>query len=85
MSWQIIFLKFPLKVARIKESAYLEPKYLENLFVNGKIDVDAIISPELEVAKDIIRKLNTPGAFDSFYLGDKVARVIGISVDNHAQ
>ena len=34
------------------------------------------------MAKDIIRKLNTPGAFDSFYLGDKVARVIGISVDS---
>jgi trk system potassium uptake protein TrkA len=74
--------KIPLKVARIKESAYLESKYSENLFVKGKIDVDAIISPELEVAKDIIRKLNTPGAFDSFYLGDKVARVIGISVDS---
>ena len=50
--------KIPLKVARIKESAYLEPKYSDNLFVNGKIDVDAIISPELEVAKDIIIKLN---------------------------
>ena len=31
--------------------------------------------------QDIIRKLNTPGAFDSFYLGNKVARIIGISVD----
>jgi len=73
--------KIPLKVARIKESGYLKPKYQENLFVSGKIDVDAIISPELEVAKDFIRKLNTPGAFDSFYLGNKVARIIGISVD----
>ncbi len=73
--------KIPLKVARIKESGYLKPIYLDNLFVKGKIDVDAIISPELEVAKDIIRKLNTPGAFDSFYLGEKLARVIGISVD----
>ena len=47
-----------------------------------KIDVDAVISPELEVAKDIIRKLNTPGAFDSFYLGNKKARIIGISIND---
>ena len=52
------------------------------IFSPGKIDVDAIISPELEVAKDIIRKLNTPGAFDSFYLGDKIARIIGISIND---
>ena len=60
--------KIPLKVARIKESGYLRPEYSKKLFSAGKIDLDAIISPELEVAKDIIRKLNTPGAFDSFYL-----------------
>ena len=53
----------------------------DNLFVKNKIDLDAIISPELEVAKAIIRQLNTPGAFDSFYLGDKVARIIGMSIE----
>ena len=73
--------KIPLKVARIKESEYLNPSFVKKLFSSGKIDVDAIISPELEVAKDVIRKLNTPGAFDSFYLGDKMARIIGISIN----
>ena len=63
--------KIPLKVARIKEAEYLKSNYSSKLFSTGKIDVDAVISPELEVAKDIIRKLNTPGAFDSFYLGNK--------------
>ncbi len=71
----------PTKVARIKESDFLNPKYYDNLFVKNKIDLDAIISPELEVAKAIIRQLNTPGAFDSFYLGEKVARIIGMSID----
>ena len=71
----------PTKVARIKESGFLNPKYYDNLFVKNKIDLDAIISPELEVAKAIIRQLNTPGAFDSFYLGDKVARIIGMSIE----
>ena len=41
----------------------------------------ARVSPELEIAKAIIRKLNTPGSFDSFYLGDKVARIIGLSIN----
>ena len=71
----------PTKVARIKEAGFLNPKYYDNLFEKNKIDLDAVISPELEVAKAIIRQLNTPGAFDSFYLGEKVARIIGMSID----
>ncbi len=71
----------PTKVARIRESEFLNEKYYENLFAEDKINLDAIISPEVEVAKSIIRQLNTPGSFDSFYLGDKVARIIGISID----
>ena len=73
--------KIPIKVARIKETGYLNPKYYKKIFASDKINVDAIISPELEIAKAIIRKLNTPGAFDSFFLGNKVARVIGLSID----
>ena len=72
--------KVPLKVARIKESGYLNKKY-DHIFSKEKIDVDAIISPEVEIAKAIFRKLDTPGAFDSFYLGEKIARIIGISVN----
>ncbi len=74
--------KIPLKVARIKESEYLNSDYVDKIFSAGKIDLDAVISPELEVAKDIIRKLNTPGAFDSFYLGNKKARIVGISIND---
>ena len=75
--------KIPLKVSRIKESEYLNPHFTKKLFSSGRIEVDAIISPELEVAKDVIRKLNTPGAFDSFYLGDKKARIVGISINEN--
>ncbi len=73
--------KIPIKVARIKDTGFLNEKYYKNLFSVDKINIDAIISPELEVAKAIIRKLNTPGAFDSFFLGNKAARVIGLSID----
>jgi len=74
--------KIPTKIARIRESGYLNPKYSSKLFSSGKIDVDAIISPEREVANSIVRQLNTPGAFDSFYLGDKIARIIGLSIND---
>ncbi len=74
--------KIPFKIARIKEREYLNSNFEKKIFTAGKIEVDAIISPELEVAKDIIRKLNTPGAFDSFYLGNKTARIIGISIND---
>jgi len=73
--------KIPIKVARIKDTGYLNQKYYKKIFAADKINIDAIISPELEVAKAIIRKLNTPGAFDSFFLGNKAARVIGLSID----
>ena len=35
----------------------------------------------LEVAKDVIRQLNTPGAFDSFYLGESCKNNVGISIN----
>ena len=38
--------KIPLKVARIKETEYLKSNYAKKIFSPGKIDVDAIISPE---------------------------------------
>tara|TARA_B100000989_G_scaffold104765_1_gene76758 strand:+ start:239 stop:1618 length:1380 start_codon:yes stop_codon:yes gene_type:complete len=72
--------KVPFKVARIKETGYLDKEY-EDLFSKENIKVDAIISPEVEIAQAIFRKLDTPGAFDSFYLGNSVARIIGISID----
>ena len=61
LSISYFIFNIPTKVARIKESGFLNPKYYDNLFVKNKIDLDAVISPELEVAKAIIRQLNTPG------------------------
>ncbi len=71
--------KVPIKVARIKESNYLEKKW-SNLFSKSGLSIDVIISPELEVANAIARKLNTPGAFDSILLGDNLVRIVGLSI-----
>ncbi|MBH43564.1 MAG: Trk system potassium transporter TrkA [Rickettsiales bacterium] len=71
--------KIPVKIARIKESNYLNKKW-SDFFSKKSVPIDVLISPELEIAKAISRKLNTPGAFDSMLLGDKLLRIIGLSI-----
>ena len=71
--------KMPMKIARIKETHYLDKKWSE-LFSDKGLSIDVIISPELEIANAISRKLNTPGAFDSILLGNDLIRIIGLSI-----
>ena len=73
--------KIPSTISKIKESNYLDKKWLK-LFSDKCLSVDHIISPEIEIANEIIRKLNTPGAFDSFSLGNDLINVIGITINS---
>lgn len=73
--------KVPLKIARIKEISYLDKKW-SKLFSKSSLSIDVVISPELEVAKSISRKLSTPGSFDSILLGDDLIRIIGLSISD---
>jgi trk system potassium uptake protein TrkA len=67
----------PTKVARVRHQGYLQPIWA-NLFSREHLPIDVIISPELEVAKAVIRRLQVPGAIDVIPLaGDKV-RLIGV-------
>jgi trk system potassium uptake protein TrkA len=67
----------PTKVARIRSQAYLQPMW-SNLFSREHMSIDVIISPEIEVARAITRRLQVPGAIDVIPLaGDKV-RLIGV-------
>ena len=69
--------KVPTKIARVREQAYLQPVY-SDLYTRENLPIDAIISPEIEVARAIIRRLSMPGAIDMIPLaGDKV-RLIGV-------
>ena len=52
------------KIARIRSQDFLNPKY-GKLFSKIELPVDVIISPELEVAKSLQRKLEAPGALDN--------------------
>jgi trk system potassium uptake protein TrkA len=67
----------PTKIARIRQQSYLEPMWAD-LFSRDHMPIDVIISPELEVARAISRRLAVPGAFDMIPLADDRVRVIGV-------
>ena len=72
----------PTKVARIRQQAYLDPVWA-NLFSRDNLPIDVIISPEIEVARAIHRRLQVPGAFENIPLADSRVRLIGVRCDSH--
>lgn len=67
----------PTKIARVRSQSYLQPMWA-TLFSRDHLPIDVIISPEIEVARAITRRLQVPGAIDVIPLaGDKV-RLIGV-------
>ena len=70
----------PTKIARVRAQTYLQPMW-SNLFTREHMPIDVIISPEIEVARAITRRLQVPGAIDVIPMaGDKV-RLIGVRCD----
>ena len=60
---QIAFSIFniPKKIARIRSQDYLNPKFTL-VYNKENLPIDVIISPEIEIARSIQRKLEAPGA-----------------------
>ncbi|MBT5373146.1 MAG: Trk system potassium transporter TrkA, partial [Rhodospirillaceae bacterium] len=69
--------KVPTKIARVREQSYLNPIWAD-LFSRDNMPIDVIISPEIEVARAILRRLQIPGAFNSIPFADGKVRVIGV-------
>lgn len=67
----------PTKVARVRNQSYLQPIY-GNLFSREHLPIDVIISPEIEVARAIIRRLQVPGALDVIPLANDRVRLIAV-------
>jgi len=63
---QIAFSIFNVqkKIARIRSQDYLNPKFTR-VYNKENLPIDVIISPEIEIAKSIQRKLEAPGALDN--------------------
>lgn len=70
----------PTKVARIRNQAYLKGAWAD-LFSHDNMPIDVIISPELEVARSIYRRLEVPGAFEVIPLAGGKIRVLGIRLE----
>lgn len=67
--------KTPTRIARIRNQNYLLPEYRE-LYRQGNMAIDHIISPEIEVAETIMQRFRVPGAMDSMPFADGKVRVI---------
>ena len=78
---QIAFsiFKIPKKIARIRSQDYLNPKFT-SVYSKENLPIDVIISPEIEIAKSIQRKLEAPGALDSVPFVDNKIRLLEILV-----
>ena len=68
------------KIARIRSQDYLSPKY-GKLYNKSDLPIDVIISPELEVAKSLQRKLEAPGALDNVPFAKNKIRMLEIAID----
>lgn len=67
----------PTKIARVRHQSYLDPAWSE-LFSHDNLPIDHIISPEVEVARAISRRLQIPGAFDVIPLAEGKVSLIGV-------
>jgi trk system potassium uptake protein TrkA len=67
----------PTKIARIREQAYLDPAWAD-LFSRDHMPIDVVISPEIEVARAISRRLRVPGSTDTIPLVGGKVQAIGV-------
>ena len=80
---QIAFSIFKIgkKIARIRSQDYLNPKF-SLVYNKENLPIDVIISPEVEIAKSIQRKLEAPGAIDNIPFADNKIRLLEIDVND---
>ena len=83
---QIAFsiFKIPKKIARIRSQDYLNSKFTR-VFNKENLPIDVIISPEIEIAKSIQRKLEAPGALDSVPFADNKIRLLEILINKNCK
>ncbi len=79
---QIAYSMFNIqkKIARIRSSDYLQSKF-SKLYSKENLPIDVIISPEIEIAKSIQRKLEAPGALDNVNFAQNKIRLLEILVN----
>ena len=72
----------PKKIARIRQQDYLKDEW-QDLYNNSNFPIDAIISPEQEVAKSLYRRLISPGTIDMLELSEKKLKLVGLKCEDN--
>lgn len=70
------------KIARIRKQGYLDPRWA-NLYTRDHMPIDVIISPEIEVARAVSRRLQVPGAFDMISMVDDKVKLAGVRCEEN--
>jgi trk system potassium uptake protein TrkA len=81
---QIAFSIFHVqkKIARIRSQDYLNPKFAK-VYNKANLPIDVIISPEIEIAKSLLRKLEAPGALDNVPFANNKIRLLEILINDN--
>lgn len=69
------------RIARLRHSGYLDQDK-SGLYAAEHMPIDVVISPEIEIAKGITRRLATPGAFDMVPMASGQVELLGIHVED---
>ena len=72
-----MLFNIPTKIARIRAQDFLNPLWAP-LFGPDRMPIDVIISPEVEVARAILRRFEVPGATEVIPLAGGLVKVIGV-------
>jgi len=72
-----MLFNIPTKIARIRSQDFLNTEWAP-LFGQGKLPIDVIISPEVEVARAIERRFEVPGAIEVIPLAGGLVKLVGV-------
>jgi trk system potassium uptake protein TrkA len=73
----------PMKIARVRAQNYLDPAW-GDLFNTGNLPIDVVISPELEVGRAILQRVETPGAFNTAVFSGGRVQLLGLRLDENS-
>ncbi|VAW02560.1 Trk potassium uptake system protein TrkA [hydrothermal vent metagenome] len=69
--------KVQTKIARVRAQSYLDQSW-QDLFSRNHMPIDVVISPELEVAKTVLQRVTTPGAFMNTPFSNGKVSLLGV-------
>ena len=77
----LFLFNIPNKIARIRKQDYLKQEW-SSLYNKENLPIDAIISPEEEVAKALFRRIKSPGTIDMVELADNKLKLVGLKCES---